>query len=107
MAAPHFNKDTFEKTINSSDKPVLIDFYAQWCGPCQIASPIIDNLAEEYEGKVIVGKIDVDEAPEVASEYGVMSIPTMVIFKQGKEVERKIGFPGESGLRNWVESISK
>ncbi|HIU52110.1 MAG TPA: thioredoxin [Candidatus Merdicola faecigallinarum] len=81
---------TFKKEVLESEKTVLIDFYADWCGPCKILSPIIKEIAEETE-KVKVVQIDVDEEEELAMEYGIMSIPTMVVIKDGEEVERRIG----------------
>ncbi len=105
MAASHFTSSDFTQKVLQSDKPAVVDFYAEWCGPCQIASPIIDKLAEEYGDKLVIGKVNVDEAQDLAQQYGVMSIPTIIVFKNGQEVERKIGFPGESGLRALVEKV--
>lgn len=105
MSAPHFSSSDFDEKVLKSDKPVVIDFYAEWCGPCQMAAPIIDKLSEEYSEKVLIGKIDVDEAQDIAQKYGVMSIPTMIVYKNGEEVDRKVGFPGEAGLRGLVESL--
>lgn len=107
MSAQHFSTQDFKEKVLKSDKPAIVDFYAEWCGPCQMAAPIIDKLAEEYSDKVIIGKINVDEASEIAQEYGVMSIPTLIVFKDGKEVDRKVGFPGEAGLRSLVENAAK
>ena len=107
MAAQHFTNADFEEKVIKSDKPAVVDFFATWCGPCMMAAPIIDKLAEEMGDKVLIGKLDVDENPDLAQKYAVMSIPTMIIFKDGKEVERKVGFPGEAGLRNMVEDLTK
>ena len=85
-------KENFEQEVLKSDIPVLVDFWATWCGPCQMIAPTIEMLAQEYEGKVKVGKIDVDEEQEIAMKYGVASIPTLVLFEDGKEVNRKLGF---------------
>jgi len=103
MAAEHFNKDTFEEKVSKGDKIALVDFFAVWCGPCQMASPIIDKLADEYKEKMVIGKVNVDEERELAQKYEIMSIPCMIMFKDGKEIDRKVGFPGESGLRAWIE----
>ena len=86
----HFNKEGFEKAL-ASGRTVLVDFWAGWCGPCKMLAPTIEALGEQYEGKAIVGKIDVDEEQELAIRYGVMSIPTVIFFKDGAEVERKVG----------------
>ena len=106
MSATHFTVADFDEKVLKSEKPAVIDFYADWCGPCQMAAPIIDKLADEFEKKVLIGKLNVDENQEIAQRYGVMSIPTMIIFKNGKEIDRRIGFPGEAGLRNMVEELA-
>lgn len=84
-------KDNFEAEVKNSDIPVVVDFWASWCGPCKMMGPLVDQLAEEMEGKVKVGKINVDEQPELAAQYGVMSIPTIVKFVGGEEVKRSVG----------------
>jgi len=88
----------FQKEVLESDLPVLVDFFASWCGPCQMMAPVIEELAKEYEGKIKFGKLNVDENPQSAAKYGVMSIPTIILFKQGREVRRKIGFSGKEEL---------
>ena len=89
MPAIHFSAEEFNKTI--SESPAIVDFWATWCGPCKMLGPVIDQIAEELEDKIPVGKIDVDECREIASEYGVMSIPTIIFFKNGLEVKRTVG----------------
>lgn len=89
--------ENFNKEILESNLPVLVDFWASWCGPCQMVGPIIEELAKEFEGKVKIGKVNVDENPKIAAKYGIMSIPTVILFKQGKEVGRKIGVEGKEG----------
>ena len=81
----------FENEVLKSDKPVLVDFWASWCGPCRMLSPVISELAEEYEGRVKVGKVNVDEEPELASKFDVMSIPTLLVFEDGELVNRAVG----------------
>ena len=89
MSVQNINNQNFE-AIKNQDKPVLLDFYAAWCGPCRMLSPIIDEIGEERDD-ILVGKINVDENPELASEYGVFSIPTLVVLKNGVEVNRASG----------------
>jgi thioredoxin 1 len=106
MSALHLNDDNFQETIDKAKEdgiPVFVDFFAEWCGPCKMAAPIVDKLAETYKGKVVIAKVDVDQN-KVAKDHGVMSIPTVVIIKDGEEIDRKIGFPGEEG---YVEMIEK
>lgn len=85
------SSDNFEKEVLKSEKPVLVDFYADWCGPCKMMTPIVEELATELDGKARVGKINVDENSDIAVEYNVMSIPTLIIFKNGKEEKRLVG----------------
>ena len=92
--------ENFEKEVLKSEKPVLVDFYADWCGPCNAMSPVIEELAKELEGKVKVGKINVDENPDIAVEYNVMSIPTLIVFKNGKEEKRLVGLRNKEELIN-------
>jgi thioredoxin 1 len=96
MSVQKINSQNFESVKNQS-KPVLLDFYAEWCGPCRMLSPIIDEIGEERDD-ILVGKINVDENPELASEYGVFSIPTLVILKDGAEVNRASGARPKAGV---------
>ena len=86
-----FNESNFEAEVLKSDIPVFVDFYADWCGPCKMMSPVIDKLSEEYAGKIKVGKVNVDENSDLAMKYGIMSIPNMVFFKNGEVVDRVVG----------------
>ncbi|HLE50047.1 MAG TPA: thioredoxin [Patescibacteria group bacterium] len=106
MAAVHFSDADFEEKVLKSPLPVLVDFSAEWCGPCRIAAPIIDELAGVYAGKVTIGKLDVDESQGTAAKYGVMSIPTVIVFKGGKEVERKVGFAGKGGYEEMIKKVT-
>lgn len=90
MAVVTITKENFEQEVLQSEKPVLLDFWASWCGPCRMLSPIVDEVAEE-RGDVKVGKVNVDEQPELAGEFGVMSIPTLLVFEQGKLVRQAVG----------------
>ena len=91
MAELKITRENFENEVMKSDIPVLIDFWAPWCGPCQMMGPIIEQLAEEYEGKAKVGKVNVDEEGELSQAFGVMSIPTIVLVKDGKIVKQVVG----------------
>ena len=86
-----FDESNFDAEVLQSDLPVFVDFYADWCGPCKMMSPVIDKLAEEYEGKIKVGKVNVDENGDLAVRYGIMSIPNMVFFKNGEVADRVVG----------------
>lgn len=86
-----FTKDNFEQLVLQADKPVLVDFWATWCMPCRMLSPTIEEIAEEADGRAYVGKVNVDEEPQLAIQYGVRSIPTLIFFRDGKEVGRMVG----------------
>lgn len=105
MSAVHFSDGDFEEKVVKSKLPVLVDFFAEWCGPCKMAAPVVDELAGEYKDKVVVGKIDVDQNQAAAGKYGVMSIPTMIMFKDGKEVDRKTGFAGKAGYEEMIKKV--
>jgi len=98
-------EQNFAFEILQSNLPVLVDFYADWCGPCQMASPVLEELAKEYEGKVRFGKVNVDQGQTLAQKYGVMSIPTLIIFQNGKEVARQVGFSGKKALIDLILKV--
>jgi len=100
-----FTDKNFDQEVIKSDKPVLVDFWAPWCGPCQMMSPIIDELASEMEGKVKVGKINVDENPDSSSKFEVMSIPAIKIFKGGKVVKELVGAQSKEALKEELGKI--
>ncbi|RZS99741.1 thioredoxin [Aquimarina brevivitae] len=82
---------TFDEVVLKSDKPVLVDFWAAWCGPCRMVGPIIEQISEEYDGKAVIGKVDVDANQEFAAKYGVRNIPTVLVFQNGEVVQRQVG----------------
>ncbi len=93
----------FEEKVLKSDKPVMVDFWATWCGPCKMVGPIIEEIAEEYDGKAVVGKLDVDANQEFAVKYGVRNIPTVLIFKNGEMVGRQVGASQKSTYTKALE----
>lgn len=103
MPAIHITDNDFEEKVLKAGKPVLVDFFAPWCGPCQMAGPVLDTLADKYKDKIEIFKVNVDEGQKYAGQYNVMSIPVVILFKDGKEVERQVGFPGEDGYRKMIE----
>ena len=103
----HFDGPTFEADVLQAHEPVVVDFTAVWCPPCQMMAPVVEKLADEFAGKVKIGKLDTDANPEIAIRYGVSGIPTLGLFKGGKLVDRLVGFPGGAGaVRSWIEKGS-
>ena len=101
----HFNDSDFAQEVLASDVPVIVDFYADWCGPCRMVAPIVEELAGEYAGKVKIGKINVDENPNTAKQYNVMSIPTILFIKGGKVVDQVIGALPKASLQQKLNRL--
>jgi len=96
--------ENFEEQVLNSDLPVLVDFWAEWCGPCQMLAPIVEELADDYQGKVRVGKLDTDAAQQTAIKYNVQSIPTLILFRNGQEAHRMVGLQKKSDLRAAIDA---
>jgi thioredoxin 1 len=103
--AIEFNDANFQTEVLQSDKPVVVDFSATWCGPCRQLTPIIDELAKEYAGKVKVGKVDIDQSQDVAGRYGIMSVPTVLFFKGGQKIDTLIGLNAKSVYKAKIEGM--
>ena len=97
--------DSSFKELLTGDKPLVVDFWAEWCGPCRMISPIVDELAAEYEGKVIIGKINVDENDELPTDYGIRSIPTILFFKNGELVDKQVGGTTKAALEEKIKAL--
>lgn len=94
---------TFEDVVVNSDTPVLVDFWAEWCGPCKMIAPVLDEIAKDLDGKLVIGKLDIDENQDTAMAFGVMSIPTLLLFKNGEPVERIVGYQPKPQLMSRLQ----
>jgi thioredoxin 1 len=100
-----FTDSNFEELVLKTDKPVLVDFWAEWCGPCRMVGPIVSEIGEEYKDQVVVGKLDVDSNPEVAMRYGIRNIPTILFFKNGEIADKQVGAVPKSVLTSKIEGL--
>jgi thioredoxin 1 len=107
MSVMHFTDANFKSEVIDSVTPVLVDFWATWCGPCRMVAPVVEELAKEYAGKLKVGKVDVDENSKVATNFGIMSIPTIMIFKNGKVMEQVVGAMSKGQLASMIDANIK
>ena len=94
----------FEQVVLKAKTPVLVDFWAAWCGPCQMVAPVVEELAEEYDGRISFAKVDVDQNPKIASQFGIMSIPTLILFKDGKPISNRVGFRPKGELKQNLDA---
>lgn len=102
----HVSDDTFEEQVLKSDKPVLIDYWAEWCGPCKMIAPALEEISDELAGQVKVAKLNVDENQNIAIKYGVRSIPTLILFKDGEPVATQVGAAPKNKLSDWIKSAT-
>ena len=102
--ALEFTDSNFEELVLKSDKPVLVDFWAEWCGPCRMVGPVVEELSKEYDGKAVIGKLNVDNNAQISMKYGIRSIPTLLIFKNGEIVDRAVGAVPKSTLVQKLDS---
>jgi len=104
MAKPIMvSDDTFDELVVNSDKPILVDFWAEWCGPCKMIAPVLEEIAREMDGQLLIGKLDVDHNQNTAFAFGVMSIPTLLLFKGGEPVDRIVGYQPKPALKNRLQ----
>jgi thioredoxin len=108
MASPlivNLTQDNFAQEVLQSPAPALVDFWAEWCGPCKMIAPLLDELAEEYNGRVKIGKVNVDEQQTIAAQYGIRAIPTLLLFKQGQIAEQMVGAKGKRDLKASLDRV--
>lgn len=106
MSSANVTDDSFENDVLNADKPVVVDFWAEWCGPCKMMSPIVDEIAAEMGDKIKVAKVNIEENPNTPTQYGVRGVPTFMIFKDGQLAETKVGGMSKEQLQEWIEAIA-
>ena len=105
MATKAVTDASFQQDVIDADKPVLVDFWAEWCGPCKMIGPALEEISEELGDKVTIAKVNIDENPDAPGKYGVRGIPTMILFKNGEAAATKVGAAPKSALKGWIESV--
>lgn len=105
MSITHVSDKNFKEEVLQAELPVLVDFFAEWCGPCKMVAPVIEEIAKEYKGKIKVAKVDVDGAGKTATHYGIMSVPTLMFFKDGKAVSQSVGAMSKFELKNKLKEV--
>jgi thioredoxin 1 len=103
MSTIKISDETFEENVIKNSKPIIIDFWAEWCGPCKQIGPILEEISDEYNDKIIIGKMDVDENPETPGKYQIRGIPTMLLFNKGELIDTKVGMSSKTDLKEWID----